>query len=414
MKVLVLSHNSIFSNTNMGITASGLLASLEVSSICQINIRDNTEPNVIVPTYIMKEKQLVKSIFTRKNYWYSSNSNSREDHNKSNYVESQRNSFKLILRHIVWKIGKWKTKDLYNWIDNEKPTIIFVMPGDSTFIYDLAIHLSKKFNINIVTYFGDDYSQGISSSNKLISRIYTNIIFGRIKNLVNNSSGLVYISDSLNFYYNKMFNKPGITIMTPYTVEGRKKNHSGIPYRMVYIGNLTSGRFNSIKQISETLDTVNKDSLKINLDIYAPPLVGSNLHDLESQYVSYKGFIDSQKVDEVIDNSDILLHVETFDSSLFSSVKHSFSTKIANYLSSNRIIFSFGPDGLNSIDYLKSKNLAIVANSEEELSSKISKLLDSSFTKQIVENALQCSKLYHNKKINSDSLISYFEEKEKR
>ena len=55
---------------------------------------------------------------------------------------------------------------------------------------------------------------------------------------------------------------------------------------------------------------------------------------------------------KALQNSDLLIHAESFDNEFKQIVKNSISTKIADSLASGVPIVAYGPEGIASIDYL--------------------------------------------------------------
>ena len=49
---------------------------------------------------------------------------------------------KLLFRDILWKVSKWDTEELDDWIENGKPDCIFSDTGDSCFLYHIPLSLS--------------------------------------------------------------------------------------------------------------------------------------------------------------------------------------------------------------------------------------------------------------------------------
>ena len=44
-----------------------------------------------------------------------------------------------LLRDAMWKFSRWYTPQLRRWLDQEKPTCIFLAPGYAKLIYDIAL-----------------------------------------------------------------------------------------------------------------------------------------------------------------------------------------------------------------------------------------------------------------------------------
>lgn len=410
MKILVLTHESIYSESNMGVTARALLAGFDASELCQINIRVCSYNQKATNTFVIPEKELVKSIFNRKNYGYQSQTNDTKITPLIEHQEGTRNSLKLLLRDAVWNWATWQTEELETWLQEKKLRCIFVMPGDSTFIYKMAMKLSNHLKIPIVSFFGDDYTQGVGEAEHFIKRNYQKKLRSEIKSLCDHSSSIVFISDSLKRTYAEQFSIQGITVATPYQ-QAFKYKEPIKPYKISYIGNLNSGRFETMKRVCELIDDLNQESVRYDLSIYAPSLVNIDLTVLNKNHEYYKGYLNPDEQDEKRNKSDILLHIETFSSLLIPTIKHSFSTKLASYLASGRLIVAFGPQGLNSIDYLEKHEAALVAHNDVCLAKILKTLQHNEATwQQTVSNALTLAQTNHEPTKNAMRIRKCIEE----
>ena len=53
--------------------------------------------------------------------------------------------FMTIMREVVWAFGKWKTKALDNFIEEENPDVYFVPIYPVVYMGKLQLHILKKF-----------------------------------------------------------------------------------------------------------------------------------------------------------------------------------------------------------------------------------------------------------------------------
>ena len=60
--------------------------------------------------------------------------------------------------------------------------------------------------------------------------------------------------------------------------------------------------------------------------------------------------------EEVIANSDLLVHVESFEKFYTRDLKYAFSTKIADSLASGIPLFMYGAEQISCTRYLKNNN----------------------------------------------------------
>ena len=99
---------------------------------------------------------------------------------------------------------------------------------------------------------------------------------------------------------------------------------------------------------------------------------------------------------EIQKNSDILVHAEAFDLKERLATHQSFSTKIVDYLSSNRCILAIGSETCASIQYFIENGCAAVAKTPSEIETRLSELYASpSALQEYAEKAWQSGKAHH-------------------
>ena len=92
--------------------------------------------------------------------------------------------------------------------------------------------------------------------------------------------------------------------------------------------------------------------------------------------IVYHGFVSAEQLHEIIDASDILLHVESFDPAYIDKLKYAFSTKIAQCFCAGRCLFSYAPKGTASTQYLLSTESAVVATAPDELKNYLARIIN--------------------------------------
>ena len=92
--------------------------------------------------------------------------------------------------------------------------------------------------------------------------------------------------------------------------------------------------------------------------------------------IVYHGFVSAEQLHEIIDASDILLHVESFDPAYIDKLKYAFSTKIAQCFCAGRCLFSYAPKGTASTQYLLSTESAVVAAAPDELKNGLALIIN--------------------------------------
>lgn len=391
----------------MGKSIGALFSSFSKEELCQLYIYP-TLPDIDVCSsyYRITDKDVFKGYYKfhvsgqeiRKEdiveYDPASFKDERFYRNRKNH-----NAVRLLLRDIMWKFSHWFNKKLKEWIVREKPTHVFVAPGESKFIYDIALKISKKFQLPIIAYICDDY-YFVDKSRSLVKRIQLSLLHNKIKKLLSRTSYIVTICSELEEAYKKEFGENIVTIMTGsnYPITDSVKKLQNIN-SITYMGNIRCNRFNSLVDMGQVLDSINQENgTNYRIDIYSAEKDEGILKlfdDIKS--IRLCGFVAGAKFYQTLMSSELLLHVEAFDHKSIDSVKYSVSTKIADSLGSGICLFAYGPDSVASMKYLMRNDCAIVAKSKDELRDKlISAFLSEDLREHKAEQGLVVAETYHN------------------
>lgn len=409
MKVLVISHNCFSDFQNMGKTLMRLFNEFNINELCQLYFYP-TFPNIDVCNSYFKvtDIELINNVFNRKSIG-SIVEKSKIDHNNNLYYDDKtsmnyskytvKNQCVIFLRNFIWSLGRWKSIKLDEWLINENPSVIFYAAGDFIFSYKIALYISKKYKVPLVTYFCDDYYSIEKFSLSPLFWFNKIRLRSTIKKIILSSQDIVYISsDFEKFYYDKT-GKHGKTIMTPYSQllssDSRNIKESII---VSYIGNLNLLRWETVLLLSDSIDKYNRSSkIKIHLDIYSQ-LTSDKITGKFSDFAftKFRGSLSADEVVHILSGTDYLLHVESFNHSMVNKVKYSISTKIPDYLSSGKPIVAIGPETVASIKYLLEFNAAKVITDPKRIYESLDLIVNQDYMyKAFVNNAMKLAKMNH-------------------
>lgn len=417
MKVLIISHNPISTYHNMGKTLLTFFHSFKKEELCQFYIYP-TLPDVDMceSFFRITDKDVIQNLFARsfgaeitdKDIDATHDYYSEVISNKNLYQTSRnKRPYRNLLRDFMWKMSHWYNKKLTAWLKKEKPTVIFVAPGMSKFIYNVALKISKKCDIPIVAYVCDDYYH--LEPDKQFGRKYQlYVLRKKIKQLFNKSSLIVTISDSQNKLYSTEFNRPCITIMTGSSgsVSNRIKERDTVE-TITYMGNISCNRFKSLCDIGIVLNEINKEQgAKYSLKVYTSEQNQKILDDLRlTEAIEVNSFVTGEKYKKAFYSAEMLLHVEAFDDESINRVKYSVSTKIADSLGSGICLFAYGPPSVASVQHLIDNDCAICATSKDELKEKLLLAFNNKEERErIARNGLVAAHKFHDSELNSSFL----------
>lgn len=107
----------------------------------------------------------------------------------------------------------------------------------------------------------------------------------------------------------------------------------------------------------------------------------------ETLPVAFYEAVPHERIDEVYQKADVLVHTEIESENLKGFFKYSISTKIPEYLATGKPILFYGPRDMKLFEYLLQNQVALTAGTKEELYECVKRLVsDEDFT-EMCENA---------------------------
>ena len=416
MKVLIISHVPVTTQNNMGKTFLSLFSVFEQQELCQLYIYPAI-PDVdrCSSYYRVTDKDVLRSLLLKKpggeldKRLIRENSGMYEHARDEGFYRSRKNKSALrrILRDLLWCVSRWDNDRLDAWLDREKPDCIFVAPGVAKFLYNIALRISRKRKIPIVSYICDEY-YFVREPETALDRLRLRLLQGKIRQLMKASSHLVAISEELRNAYADTFGVAATTLMTGTEMEAsRDTSNAKAPGEICYFGNIRCNRFLSLAEIGKTLDEINREKgTDVKLKIYSAEKNNDILNVFSGiRSVELGGFVTGDDFRERFRSAELLLHTEAFDDASADFVKHSMSTKIADSLASGIPLLAYGPEQITSMRYLIRNECALTAVCRQELKQMLlTALLDGEQRKKCAENARMAAERYHNGEENSRRL----------
>lgn len=419
-KVLVVSINAWRDNTGIN-TLIDFFKCWDNKKIAQIYMRSaKPRTKVCSKFFQISENSVMKSLFKRsirtgmvvenETENFDEVNNALEEENK---IYSRKKSKLLpvltLCREIVWAFGKWKTKELDEFIEDFDADVLFMPIYPTIYMGRIQKYIMKKTGKPVVSYLADDNYTFKSISKDPFSVIHRIFLRPYVKYIVTNSKKLLVIAPKQKEEYDRIF-KTDSDILTkgidfsniPYEEKPLNK-----PIKMVYTGKLIIGRWLSLAKIAENLGDINKDGTKIELDIYTTDtLTDEQEKALNRNGCSVKGALTLDEVQKVQKEADILVFVESLEDKFKYTARLSFSTKITDYLKSGKCIFAVGDKDIAPIDYFNRYDSAITATSYEQIGEQLKKIVDNTdIITQYSKKAYECGKENHNAELMHDRLV---------
>mgnify|MGYP000913840090 CR=1 FL=1 len=302
---------------------------------------------------------------------------------KSKIKGEFKESFKTIYSMLPYEINK----DLISFIETFKPEVIYACVTCYRSLRFVE-QISRKYNLPIIPHFMDDWLNVYLSRSCFISPLF-NSRFKRTFNYIMRKSPFgLCISDLMSQVYKERYGKEFYSLMNSVELyTGSETTVSKKTIEFLYAGSLYLNRYKLLLNFCETASKIG--DAKVKLKICAPTQHWTELKALFLKYdfVEYRGFVTPEELKEHTSSSDILVFVESFDSTILEFTKLSLSTRIPEYLSSGKPILAIGPYEQGSIQYLKLNNAAFVATSLDEIRTEIKRIIKGDDTVNIQAHA---------------------------
>lgn len=303
------------------------------------------------------------------------------------------------LRNLIWKAGRWKSNELNDFIDEFCPDLIFAQVQDCMYLNDLIVYIQEYTKKPLILYAWDDvYSMKQFSLSPLfwIDRLMQR---KSLRRLVKHSKILYTISKEQKEEYAKLLKKDTDILYKGYDFCDKPSvAEVETPIHILYTGNLYSGRCKTMEKLCRELFEINKNGVKIHLDIYSgTPLSKKQKRALNIKGTSqFWGSISEREVREKQKEADILLHIEPFTLRGKLLCRLSFSTKLVDYFHNRKCIFAVGDKICSSMKYLKRYDAAIVSQSIKEMRENINRIVDNKeLIFEYADKAWECGSKNH-------------------
>ena len=389
-------------------TWSTLLSHYASESIANVYIREEIPDSEICSKYFcISENRVIKSILKRKiktgrvvEAQPLSKAEPTEDlqeHNKRYAkMKKKRKYSMLLIRELLWKFGKWKTKELDAFLDDFKPDIILHCMDGYIHLNRIVRYAINRTKAKGIGYIWDDnftYKQ----SQKIGYKIYRYFQRKSLKNLAKKTDAFFAITpktkqEADNFFHIDctLLSKPLNSVPVAYNYETLRK-----PLKMLYTGNLLIGRDKTLVKISSALKEINKDTNNIVLDVYTQTrLTEEYLQETQHEFCQIYPPISQTEVLQLQKEADVLLFLEDLsDENLMARL--SFSTKITDYFSAGKCIFAVGNPDLAPMQYFKDTDSAVIVDDVQNIESSLRKLLSRGNLAAYAKNATECGLKNH-------------------
>lgn len=416
-KILLFSHSGFSDEDANGITMKNLLSAWTPEEKAELYC-DVQKPDYSVACqyFRLTDMQVMKSFLGKKSRLVLDYNGEpqQECDMKAEHLGESANRIPIWLKKLKYNFllkwvreymrlwGPWGQKTLAQWIDSVSPAVLIYMVGESIFLDKLVLKTCEKTGKPLVLYNGEAYRIIELSKRKGLEKAYYRKVERSYAKLDRRASLVIYNSELLKAEYMKKYAHPAKTIVAYNSAECNQQPYiPGDSMNITYFGNLGVGRSDSLLQVAEVLKRIDP---KLKLDIYGNATEENAAKFRACNNIGYHGFINAEQLHDVIAESDILLHVESFDEKIMPKLKYAFSTKIAQCLCAGRCFVSYAPRETASSRYLKSQGLEAISD-KGELEALLTELIqDADMRKNRAEHALRIGRMNHQTTVTAECL----------
>lgn len=370
MNIIVISNAVWDDNNSLGNTLSNWFSGWEDCNFSCITYRSDIPNNKCCNNYyVVPPFEIVKNIFTPGKIGLRYNSNSIPT--GFNKIEVGAKGITGIKRSIIgtaidfiYQLPLWRNARYKQFIRDINPEIIFLFAIADSFVYENVKYLKKHTKAKIIVSVEDDVYGAVAEKKGILPIIKKN----RLKSLIQIADKLYGASQLMCEAYSKQFNREFFTIYKGCEFQGIKQKVNN-PIEIVYAGNLLYGRLDTLSEIANAIREINRNGLIMRLSIYSGTKVSDDaiLCINDGKSAIFCGLKPFEEIKNILNKSDITLHVESFLPEMQKLVRYSFSTKIIDCLQSGNTMMVVGPKNIASVEYPRSIPGAIVVDNTDKL-----------------------------------------------
>lgn len=415
-KVLILSHEVINLTTSVGKTLSQYFSNWPTNKICQVYLHSELPTTHICEEYYrITDFDIIRSFIPFKSSGRAIIDDEIDENRISARTDTglkhsiyrkgqQKKSWMFPVRDFLWSFGTWKSKSFNNWLKQCKADVVFFPTSDYLFPYHILEYITNQLGIPVVVCVFDDYYFSTIMKDSYITKGYIKKLRKILSRTILRSKYVLYNQPKMQQLYAQMFpNRSDNIFVTTNLLEDEEKSNN--PIKLSYFGSLGLGRDDSIVKIGRAIREVAPEQ-DIYIDVYSSetdPTIIQKLNQLNR--INFHGEITATDVKRVISETNILVLPESFDPIYRGRIEYALSTKVAEYLGSNRCILAFGPDYSGTIGYLKDNNVGAVATSIDQLSNILRIILfDKETRKRISADQRKIAQFNHSNNRNDNVL----------
>lgn len=419
MRILFVSSSPIRKEISIGNTFLNLFSDMENVEFASIYTRAGQPDPAVSQCFCITEKMLIKNLFGKgqsgKKMDFATCADAKQgmasDSKSVSFAKRHRWTMLFWLQDFVWRVGRWKTKALQEFIEEYQPDVVFTVLSSTAFLNRLILHVKQVAKVPLIVYAWDD---NYSMKRVMFSPLrWIHHILGRrsMRRMVKHAEQLYVISGVQKEDYEKAFKRECkvLTKGADFSGEPPVQSAHNEPLQLLYTGNIGLRRWESLASIARVLEKINKEGVKAQLRIYSGNALTEKMQKALNRGESsfFMGSVPGTAVAGLQAEADILVHVEPMNIKSRLLVRQSFSTKLVDYFHQGKAIVAYGPKNVASIAHLIKHEAAVFADTEEKLEAQLTELFASpERLEEYARRAWACGKEKHRRDVIQKMLMT--------
>lgn len=400
MKIAVFSNNPLDYENSNGRTLLKMLGRFKNKDILNIFFNGNVTADNEIKYYYLNETRIIKN---QKPFGHFLNKEVSKNQRLS-ATKRKKTALKCLVRSLLWN-KQSVFSEILKTINDFHPNVLLVQCGDSDFLLNICVRVSKKLSIPLISFNSEDYIFKTWDYFKKVQKknIFFRVFMSRLKksynNLYSSSSSFIYLNDALKTIYDKRFGgKDSYVIYNSTDVQnnGKIKRSTDI----VYSGNLGVGRADTLIDISKIIYKISNNRTKV-YSLCNDDLILSKIKNEPS--INYIGPVKYEENLYIICSSRLILLIDSFDDYYARDTINAFSTKIADSLASGTPVFVVSPKNSATYEYFKKYHCGMLCSNLKESERVLKQFFLSKIDLAKIKNAqLNVAKTNHSSIVNSN------------
>ena len=272
------------------------------------------------------------------------------------------------LNHMIYSYSL--QQDFWRWIESFNPDIIYTQLSTRDSI-KLVTQIHQKLDKKLAIHVMDDWPTTIGTDS-MFGRFWNHKINIEFKELLENASVFLSISEGMAVEYERRYNKKFSAFHNPIDIDNwsdaKLKAKNSNTTRILHAGRIGLGISTSLLTVIEVLQDMKKDGVKVELILQSGSIEADFRKEI-SKYsvVKINNAVDYREIPEILKNSDILLLSNDFDSLGKDFLKYSMPTKASEYMISKVPILVFSDKNSEVARSAKGHEWALVVDQNNKV-----------------------------------------------